>query len=559
MHDLVINNATVYDGTGAAPRVASVAVNGDRVVDIGSDLGRAAEIVDGAGLALAPGFIDTHTHYDAQITWDPLANPSPTLGVTTVIMGNCGFTIAPCRPEHRDLTLRNLTHVEGMSLSALREGVQWSFETFPEYLDFLTQRGVGANVAAYVGHCSVRTWVMGEAATERAATAEEIEEMAILVRDGLAAGGIGFSTSTFEGHNGEGGVPMPSRLANDAELRALVGVLGQASHGVFMLTKGSMTPVPYLEALIADTGRPALVAALLHDSTRPDAAIADLNHIGEASARGHEMYGQVSCCPLTMDFTLEAPYLMESLDAWAPAMGAQGDALKAVYQNREFRAAVKREIEVPGRLRVFNGQWDRIKVVEAADPRNRAAEGQSIAALAAADGQHPLDWWLDFGLTEDLKTQFAALLLNSDESAVRRLLRHPQASVALSDAGAHLTFFCDAGYALHLLGHWARDKGQFPMETAIHMLTGRQADIYRLPDRGRIAVGAHADLVLFDPETIGRSSNRRIHDLPGGAPRLTCSATGLDGVWVNGQRIVNDGALVDSPPRAGEVIRTFAA
>src|SRR5579864_387108 len=255
MHDVLIKDALVVDGTKAPARHASVAVAEGHIVAVGRDLGAAKLTIDADGLVLAPGIIDTHTHYDAQITWDADLNPSPSLGVSTVVIGNCGFTIAPCRPEHRDLTLRHLTHVEGMSLDVLRRGVRWEFESFPQYLDFLERLGSVPNVAAFIGHSSLRTWVMGEDATKRAATPDEIAAMRAIVQEGMAAGAIGFATSTAPQHNGEGGTPMPSRLAGDAELRTLVGALGEVGRGVFMLTKGHST-VPFLESLAAESGRP---------------------------------------------------------------------------------------------------------------------------------------------------------------------------------------------------------------------------------------------------------------------------------------------------------------
>jgi len=559
MHDLIIRNALICDGLGRPLREGDVAVADGRIAEIGTGLGGAHETVDADGLVLAPGIIDSHTHYDAQITWDPLADPSPALGVTSVVIGCCGFTIAPCRPEHRDRTLRNLTHVEGMSLDALRTGVRWDFETFPEYLSMLEESGTGPNVAAYIGHSSVRTFVLGDDASERSATDDEIAAMARIVREGMEQGAVGFSTSTFEGHNGENGVPMPSRLAEERELRALVGAMGETGRGIFMLTKGSGTDIPFLESLAADSGRPVMVAALLHDSTKPGRVFGELGRIAEARSRGREVYGQVSCCPLTMEFTLRNPYLMESIGAWRPAMEAHGDAVRAIYADPSFRDAVKWDLDNPaGALRVFNGDWDKISIVEAADPRHAGLEGRSIAALAREEGKHPLDWFLDFGLEEDLGTVFTSTLLNSDEEAVGRLLADPNTSIALSDAGAHLTFFCDAGFGLHLLGHWVREVGLLSLEEAVRQLTSVPAAIYRMADRGRIEPGAWADLMLFDPATVGRTAPRRAFDLPAGAPRLTTGATGLHGVWVNGTRIADQsGPWTDRRP--GRILRTFAA
>ena len=352
------------------------------------------------------------------MTWDPELTPSPSLGVTTVVIGNCGFTIAPCKAHDRDLTMRNLTHVEGMSLDVLRAGVRWDFETFPEYLDMLERGGVALNVAAFVGHSSIRTFVMGADATERAATGDEIAGMRSLVLDAMRAGAVGFATSTATQHNGEGGVPMPSRLADEAELRALTGALGEAGRGIFMLTKGGKTTVPFLEELAAANGRPVMIAALLHNSTRPNAAFEELAQIGAAQARERRLYGQVSCCPLTLDFTLKSPYPLGSLEAWVPAMEAEGEALKAVYADPRFRARVKAELERPAAVRLFNGEWHKLDLLESARPDCRQLGHRSLAELAEADGKHPLDWMLDFSLSEDLETVYTAVLLNSDEGAV---------------------------------------------------------------------------------------------------------------------------------------------
>ena len=554
MHDLIIRGATIYDGSGGPARHGDVAVSGGRIAAIGDGLGAARETVEADGLALAPGIIDTHTHYDAQITWDPWATPSPGLGVTTVVIGNCGFAIAPCRPRHRDMTARNLCNVEGMSIDALRAGVRWNFQTVPEYLDAVENAGVGPNVAAYVGHSAVRTWVMGEAATERAATAEEVAEMAGIVREGMAAGAIGFATSTFEGHNGDGGVPMPSLCAEESEIGALVAAMAESGRGVFMLTRGSKTTIDALERIAADSGRPVIVAAVLHDHTEPERTDRAMARIAEANARGREIYGQVSCCPLTMEFTLRNPYLMEGFAAWRPAMEARGDALEAVYRNPGFRAAIKAELENFEGLRAFSGDWSRIVVAEA---KNGAAavEGRTIAELAEASGAHPLDRFLDLGLADGLETMFTGTLLNTDEQAVGRLISHPNSTVALSDAGAHLTFFCDAGFGPHLYGHWVRDRGALSLEEAVHRMTGRQADIFRIRDRGRLAPGAWADLMLFDPDRIARTPNRRVHDLPGGASRLVCGAEGLHGVWINGARVADEGGFGGGANLPGRLIR----
>jgi len=559
--DLVFRDALVVDGTGAEPFRGDVAVTAGRIASVAPSLGHvdAARAIDATGLALMPGVIDSHTHFDAQITWDPTLSPSPALGVTTAVIGNCGFTIAPCRPADRELTMRNLTQVEGMSLDALRAGIDWGFETFAEYLAQLRARGSVANVAAYVGHSSVRTYVMGDAAARRQATPSEIAQMQAIVRDAMASGAVGFASSTSPAHNGEGGLPMPSRLAGDDEMAALVGAMGESGRGVYMLTKGAHTQVPFLESLAAASGRPVMIAALLHNSVAPRAVFDDLDAIAAANARGRRLLGQVSCCALTMDFTLASPYPVEGLASWRPALGKSGAELAAVLADRAFRGGVRAELKTATTFRLFNSEWDKVHVVETTRPGLARHEQRSIAAIAADDGRDPLDTMLDIALLDDLKTVFTAQLLNSDEDAVGRMLNHPYSIVSLSDAGAHLTFFNDAGFGLHLLGHWSRDLGAMSLAEAVRRLTSHPASVLGLLGRGTIAEGLAADLLLFDPKTVGRGPKRRVHDLPAGAARLTTDAIGVQGVWVNGRQIADANGLLLDAPRAGELLTRFAA
>ncbi|HYX65108.1 MAG TPA: amidohydrolase family protein [Burkholderiales bacterium] len=554
MHDLVIRNALLLDGLGSPPRHGSLAVAAGRIVELGHVSGSAEQEIDADGLALMPGIIDNHTHYDAQITWDPWLSPSPALGVTTAVIGNCGFTIAPCRPADRERVMRNLTQVEGMSLEALQSGIRWDFESVPGYLDMLERQGAALNLAALVGHSSVRTYVMGEAATERSATADEIGAMKKIVLEAMRAGAIGFSTSTSPAHNGAGGKPMPSRLADEGELRCLVGALGEAGRGVFMLTKGGHTSVPFLESLAADSGRPVVVAALLHSSTNPESVFVDLEQIRAAGERGRRMAGAVSCCPLAMEFTLRSPYTFEGLDSWRPALPLQGKDYEHLLRQRGFRESIRAELAKPAHFRLFNGEWEKVQVIES---RRKALEQRTLAALAREAGRDPLDFMLDLALEEGLETLFSALLLNSDETAVGRMLRHPSSLVSLSDAGAHLTFFNDAAFGLHLLGHWSRELGVLTLAEAAWRLTGQPAKLFGIRGRGVLRPGYAADLLLFDPASVGRGPNRRTFDLPAGQPRLTPEARGVHGVWVNGTRVAGTEAALDKLP--GRLLREFDA
>jgi N-acyl-D-aspartate/D-glutamate deacylase len=397
----------------------------------------------------------------------------------------------------------------------------------------LERRGAAINVAGFVGHSSLRTYVMGEDAPRRAATPEEVACMRALLLEGMRAGAVGFATSTSPAHNGHGGLPMPSRLADEAEMRALVGALREAGRGVFMLTKGGHTKVNFLEELGAAAGRPVVIAALLHNSTNARAVFDDLEAIAQANARGHRLVGAISCCPLSMDFTLHSPYTFEGLESWKPALPLKGAAYEAKLREKAFRDAVRAELARPAHFRLFNGQWDQVEVVESS---RKDSEQRSIGELARAAGKDPLDVMLDLALAEKLDTVFNAMLLNSDEQAVGEMLRHPASLVSLSDAGAHLTFFNDAGFGLHLLGHWVRERGALTLEDGVRRLTSVPAQLFGIRDRGALKPGYAADLLLFDPSTVGRGPKQRVFDLPGGHPRLTTPAVGVHGVWVNGVR-----------------------
>ena len=556
--DLLIRQALVFDGSLSEPQIKDVAVHQGRIVAIENLIqAQAKETIDAKGLALMPGIIDSHTHFDAQITWDSYVRPSPAMGVTTAVIGNCGFTIAPCRAQDRELTMRNLTQVEGMSLDVLRAGIDWNFETFPEYMAMLKKKGFAINIAAYVGHSSVRTWVMGEQANKRPATSDEIDAMAVLVREAMAAGAVGFASSTSPAHNGEGGLPMPSRLASDEEMLQLTLAMASLGGGVYMVTKGGQMPMSFLQSLSQKIGRPVMVAALLHNSTNPQAVFNDMDAIAQANAQGIPLIGQVSCCPLTMDFTFASAYPVEGLVSWRPAMGLSHAALKACLADISFRQSVKDELAQTATFRLFNNEWDKVHVVQTTLPEHQAYEQKSVAELAHALHQDPLDVALDLALKEDLQTVFTAQLLNSDTDAVGRLLNDPHSLVSLSDAGAHLTFFNDAGFGLHLLGHWARDLGLMTMTQAVHKLTAQPAQILGLKERGLLRPGYAADLLLFDPQAIGRGPKHRVFDLPGGASRLNTAALGVQGVWVNGRRVANQHGLILEGKMAGELLTEF--
>jgi N-acyl-D-amino-acid deacylase len=560
--DLLIRGAIVYDGSGNPGRRADVGVRDGRVATLGRSDEPARQSLDAGGLALMPGIVDVHTHYDAQVTWDPTLSPSPSLGVTTCVIGNCGFGIAPSPPAHRELLLRNLSVVEGMDLDALLAGTRWDFETFPEYLDALRACRPFANVAVLAQHSTIRTAVMGEAACERATpTSDELARMRETVRESIRAGAIGFASSFSPNHSGWGSRPMPSTIATDDELAALVGVLGEERRGVFVSATGSRATPDYMENIAAATGRPAFIVTVLamFNDAHPERGKAMYERCGEALGRGREVYIHSSCQPLSFDFSLRDPYVLYSHDAFARVKQAAPEELPGVYRDPDFRATLRSNLAAPKPGVIFSGDWRKIEVGEAASAGLRSLEGRTIAEIARERGVDPTDALFDLALADGLATTFVGKFFNSDDDGVQPLLQHRAGVVALSDAGAHLKFLCDAGFGLHLLGHWVREREAFTLEEGVRRLTSDAATKYRIPGRGRIEAGAWADLLLFDPATVGISKLERVADLPGGGTRMIRRPRGVHGVWVNGV-LVFDGAgyaVLEGGP--GQVLDRFAS
>jgi len=551
MHDLLIKGATVYDGTGKPGVHADVAVRDGRIAAIGRLRDAARETVDAAGLALMPGVVDVHTHYDAQLTWDATMSPSPALGVTTAVLGNCGFGIAPCPAAMRETMVKNLSEVEGMDLDALLKGTRWGFETFPQYLDQLRAVKPYANVAVLAQHSTIRTAVMGDDASSRAQpTAEQLTRMRALVREALAAGAIGLASSFSPNHSGWAGRPMPSTIASDDELFALVDELGAAGRGVYVMATGSRATPEVMESIAARSGRPAFMVTVLamHNAADPAKALSYYERCAEARARGREVYIHTSCQPLSFDFTLKDPYLLYSHDAFDRVKQAKGGALAPIYADPAFRARFRDNLARPKAAILFFGDWSKIEL----------PDGSTVAARAQAAGADPLDYFFDCALAEQLETRFVAKLYQNDDAGVAPLLRHASGVIALSDAGAHLIFLCDAGFGLHLLGHWVRETGTFTLEEGVRRLTSDPADKYRIPGRGRVAPGQWADLLLFDPDVVGISPLERTADLPGGGTRMIRRPRGVHGVWVNGQRIADENGLRALDGGPGQVLSEFS-
>ncbi len=539
--DLVIRGGQLIDGTGAPRRRADVAVEAGRISEIGEGLSAPREL-DAAGQIVAPGFIDIHTHYDAQVFWDPALTPSCFHGVTTVIAGNCGFSIAPTRPEHREVIAKTLENVEDMNVASLQAGIPWDFETFPEYLDSVRRRGSMLNYNAYVGHTALRLFVMGDDAYERAATEREIEAMCETLEAGLHAGAAGFATSLAPTHVGMNGKPIPSRFSDRRELEALCAAVGRAGKGVVSFAPGDAMPVERIYELQQEVGRPFTWAALLSFPGGGHEASAKLH--AEGIARGANVWPQVSPRPLTIQFRMSEPFLLAGAQAFADLIGRSREERLACYADADWRRTALEQLESI----VIRPRWDVMTIDESTRPE---LVGRTLAELSAERGESPLDTLCKLSLEEDLGLRVSQPVANDDETAVAKLLNVEGAALGLSDAGAHVGQLCDAPQATDLLGNWVRDREVMSLERAIQKLSGEPASLFELEGRGTIEVGHHADLVVFDPDTVAPGPVRRVRDFPADAERLTADAPeGVTHVLVNGTPIREDGVSRLGPETA---------
>lgn len=536
---VVLKNGMVVDGTGRRQFAADVAIVGDRIAEIGPDL-TGDVVVDVTGRVVAPGFIDIHTHYDAQVFWDPALTPSCFHGVTTVVAGNCGFSIAPTRPQDRELIANTMEKVEDMDTATLKSGIPWEFETFPEYLDAIRRRGTLLNYASYIGHTPLRIWAMGNEAVGRAATADEIESMVITIREAMDAGAAGFATSFAVTHRGADGQPIPSRWADRTELEALFGAVGDSRRGVIGVNGGEGLSFSDCYEIQPRIGAPITYTALLTTSTGAHMKAVEIHRQG--LARGARVWPQVSCRPLAFSMTMVEPFTLNTSPVFAELMPQSLGDRRAAYADSAWRDRV-REGWRDGRGLL--PRWDSFEIMESAT--NPHLIGRRVTDIAAESGADPFDQLLDLALQEpDLALRVKAMLANDDPDGVAELLKTEGCTLGLSDAGAHIGQLCDAVLPTDLLGSWVRDKGVLSLEEAIHKLTKVQADLFGFDDRGVLAEGAFADVVVFDPDTVAPGPIRRVRDFPAEGERLTADEPrGMCHLFVNGTEVMRDGALLD--------------
>jgi N-acyl-D-aspartate/D-glutamate deacylase len=570
MLDTVIRGGTVVDGTGAVGERADVGIRAGRVVAVGDVDERAQRTIDADGKIVAPGFVDVHTHYDAQVFWDTTLSPSPLHGVTTVIGGNCGFTIAPLTPEHGnpEYLMRMLARVEGMPLDSLRQGVPWDWSSFAEYLNRIDGT-LAPNAGFLVGHCAIRRIVMGEDATSGPASEEQLRAMERLLGESLSAGGLGFSSSWARTHNDAHGEMVPSRLASEVELVALCRVVREHPGTTLEFIPGVPPFEDYAPSLMARMSaaadRPLNWNVLFVNAGRDDVTARLLGASDVATEYGGRVLALTLPDAPAPRICFDSGFLLDTIPGWEKPMALPHDEKKAMLASADGRQ-VLREAASQGKQAFGLANWGMYIINECMTPETRPFEGRSVASIAKELDKDPLDALLDIVVADDLMTGFGFPPSGDrDEDWKARLAvwRDKRAIVGASDAGAHLDFLATFNYSSALLGKAVRQRGLLPIEEAINLLTDVPARLYGLRDRGRLQPGWFADVVVLDPDEIGPAEVRMRFDLPGGAPRLFGGANGIDHVLVNGHEIVDHGDFTDERPgtllRSGRDTQTVTA
>ena len=560
MLDLVIKGGEVVDGTGAARRRADVGVRDGRIVEIGTVDESAARTVDADGRVVAPGFVDVHTHYDAQVFWDPTLSPSPLHGVTTVLGGNCGFTIAPLVPREAEYLMKMLARVEGMPLDALAAGVPWDWTTTAEYFDKIDNT-LAVNAGFMVGHCALRRVVMGERSVGNTATDDDLTAMSNLLRESLAAGGMGFSSSWAETHNDSDGEPVPSRHATTDELFALCRVTGEqpGTSLEFIPTTGEFTErhLDVMARMSAAAQRPLnwnllTVSAMNGPFVEQRLAAGDL-----AREMGAKVVALTIPEPPRPRLSFLSGFVLDALDGWAKAMSLPPAEKLALLADIDRRRELEEQARgTKGLIRAI-AQWERLVFLETFAPENAAYAGRSVGEVATERGQTPFDALCDIAIADDIRTVFSTPEFGNDRAdweARVAVWRDGRAVIGASDAGAHLDLLATFNYTTTTLAKAVREHEVLPLEEAVQLLTDVPARLYGLRDRGRVTTGAFADLVIFDPATIAAGPVVTRTDLPTGAARVYGEAEGIDAVIVNGAVIVANGEFTDARP--GTLLRS---
>jgi N-acyl-D-amino-acid deacylase len=553
-YDLVIKNGTIVDGTGAARYQADLAVSGGRIAEIGKIKDGAQRTIDASDLIVAPGFFDPHTHYDAQMCWDPLITCSSWHGVTSIVMGNCGVGIAPCRPQDREVATWDLVNVEGIPFDVLNRGITWEWQSFPEFMDAAQRRGSALNLGFLAPLTPFRHMVMGEESMERAAQPQEREKIKALLKEAVAAGAIGFSLTRVRQHIGYQGRPLACRLADREELKAYANALRELGKGTIEIALNQDLSLvtdeeaELLDFMLTESARPVTWLGLAPSAGRGNACVETLGKMAPLMARGG--VPQVIAYPSEPQFSMRNPFLLASIECWQQVFNKPPEVQKQIYRDPAFRNTFRDALKTP---QIFAGRWDRVRIDEAGDPALKALEGKMVAEVARQRGADPLDTFLDLALEDDLRIRYA--VANGSTDRLAPLIKDPRTLVGQADGGAHVDMICMAGYPTHLIGSWVRQRQLITLEEAIRRITSQPADFFGFPERGRLTAGAAADIAVFDYDNIAcapRPESR--HDLPGGGMRLVTTSRGVEYTIVNGEVLYQHGQHTGALP--GQVLRS---
>jgi len=551
-YDLLIHDGTVVDGSGRPAYRADVGIRAGKIAAIGKATERGTREIDATGLIVSPGFIDPHTHYDGQICWDPTVSASSWHGVTTVMMGNCGVGLAPCRPADREIATWDLVNVEGIPFEVLKRGVTWDWESFPQFMEAAAARGSAINLGFLAPLTPFRHYVMGEASMERAATIEETASIRTLLKEAIAAGAFGFTTSTAPQHIGYKGRPLACRQADRAELKAYAGILKELGKGTIELIANRRVDMiapdecELLDLLLAESGRRITWLVLRKFIHQPDSYKELLRAAAGQIERG--AIPQLATMPLVTEMGLAQPSIsFAPYPSWKEAFNASPDELRRLYGSREFREAFRQDLRGPG---LFHGLWDLVTVNVVKNPAMQDLCGKTVAQIADARGKDGLDTFFDLVLEDNLEMIYTVIRTE----VPTELLGDARVLIGESDGGAHVDQFCTTGYSSDMIGTWVREKQMLSLERAVQRMTSEAADFFGIRNRGRLTPGAAADVVVFDFDKIGCHPAEAVADLPGGGRRMIVKPRGIEHVVVNGRAIYEGGNYTGERP--GTVLRS---
>jgi len=554
-YDLLVKNGRIVDGSGMPSFRGDVAVSGGKIVELGRLSGPAKRVIDASGNVVAPGFIDNHCHYDAQVTWDPLCTFSCHNGATTVIIGNCSLAMAPVRPKDHEKLMGLLSQVEAIPMDILKAGVSWRWQTIPEYMDAVEAK-LGINVGMMIGHSAVRLYAMGEASQERAATEGELEVMRGVVKEGLEAGALGLSISRNMSHFDVTGKLIPASFAPEEELFGLARVLGEVGTGVIQ-SGGGTTPElkTRLMSRISEASGRQVIYNVLRESVRaPGGWKKHLEFVEESCRQGARAVPLCSPNSVVSHFNMKNCQIFRQLPNWLSLINVSDAEKLQAYGDPEIRQTLRLDLQAPVTSDSrFVNRWDLVVVAEPCLPENQGLKGKTIAELAEGHRKDPLDVFLDLAVEEKLNTVFALGHNNMDRDAVAEFLRSPYTVVGLSDGGAHVQYHCEVGYSTRLLGYWVREQGAMSLEQAVRRLTFDSASVYGIYDRGMLRPGLAADIVVFDPQTVRPGNQEVVHDFPNNGWRMRSLAEGIEYTVVNGEVLLERGTYMGATP--GRVIR----